>query len=262
MTSSNLFQIIIFTIKDVSRSKWIFMYGLLQLIIIQMLFYFSSDPDKTIVSLLNLSLILNPVVSLIFSTIYLYNSREFIELLLSHPIKRSNIFFGLYFGLTITLNLIFSLGLGLPFIFNTPENISVLLLLLLSGILLTFIYTAISIYLVHKIDDKAAGLGVAIIIWFFFAVVYDGILLIATYIFSDYPLEMPMIIASVFNPIDLGRISVMLKLNLAALMGYTGAVFEKFFGSNTGIFVTITGLCLWIAIPLTLGLRIFKKKDF
>lgn len=39
-----------------------------------------------------------------------------------------------------------------------------------------------------------------------------------------------MIVLSALNPIDLGRILVLLKMDVAALLGYTGAVFRQFLG--------------------------------
>lgn len=254
-------KIIKFTIIDISRSKWVFIYGLVQLILTQLLLNFSADADKTIVSMLNLTLILNPMISLIFSTVYIYNSREFIELLLAQPVNRSTTFFGIYGGLAITLCSIFALSIGLPFAANIPENINVLIILLVSGMLLTMVYIAIAMAVTFKFDDRALGLGISIIIWLFFAVIYDGLILISTYMFSNYPLELPIILVSMLNPIDLGRIAVMLEINYASLMGYTGAIFEKFFGSSSGITVTISTMILWIILPLLIGKRIFLRKD-
>jgi len=224
--------------------------------------FFSDDTDKTIVSLLNLTLILNPVISLIFSTVYFYNSREFIELLISQPIRRLTVFAGLYLGVSFTLILIFVFSIGIPFIINSPENYPILLVLFISGSLLTLIYVGIAIGIAHLFDDRAAGLGAVLMIWLFFAVLYDGIILFGTFFFSDYPLELPVLFASIFNPIDLGRITVMLKLNYAALMGYTGAVFEKFFGNNIGIIITFSAMILWVIIPIWIAKHIFEKKDF
>ena len=55
------------------------------------------------------------------------------------------------------------------------------------------------------------------------------------YYFSfDYPMEKPMIGLSALNPIDLSRILILLQLDVSAMMGYTGAVFEDFFGTYPG----------------------------
>ena len=79
--------------------------------------------------------------------------------------------------------------------------------------------------------------------------------------FSDYPLEKATLVLSALNPIDLGRISIMLKMDVSALMGYTGALYKDFFGSATGIFFTTGIMVFWIVAPLWWALRVFKKKD-
>ena len=71
-----------------------------------------------------------------------------------------------------------------------------------------------------------------------------------------------MIVLSALNPIDLGRILFLMKFDIAALMGYTGAVFQRFFGSSLGIIISFACLFIWIFVPLFLSNRFFKKKDF
>jgi Cu-processing system permease protein len=69
------------------------------------------------------------------------------------------------------------------------------------------------------------------------------------------------LLLSSLNPIDLGRIFIMLQLDISALMGYTGAVYKDFFGSASGMLFTTGIMLLWMAIPLWLALRLFRKKD-
>jgi len=70
-----------------------------------------------------------------------------------------------------------------------------------------------------------------------------------------------MVGVSAFNPIDLCRIFILLHMDISALMGYTGAVFKDFFGSQAGSLVAAVVLCGWIAVPAWLGVRRFKRKD-
>ncbi len=79
--------------------------------------------------------------------------------------------------------------------------------------------------------------------------------------FSDYPLETPLLAASMANPIDLARVTLLVKTDWAALMGYTGAVFNRFFGTELGVSVAIVSLILWTLGPLALGMRRFRVKD-
>jgi Cu-processing system permease protein len=53
----------------------------------------------------------------------------------------------------------------------------------------------------------------------------------------------------------------MLQLDVSALMGYTGALYQDFFGSATGIVFTTGIMSLWFVLPLVLAIRAFKKKD-
>jgi Cu-processing system permease protein len=106
------------------------------------------------------------------------------------------------------------------------------------------------------------GLAVAVLLWLLFAVVYDGLVLLLLNVFADYPLEKPMIGLMLLNPVDLARVLLLLSFDASALMGYTGAVFEKFFGSALGIGLSAAALGVWLLVPLALGRRFFKKKDF
>jgi len=196
---------------------------------------------------------------------YYYNSREFTALLLAQPIKRSNIFLGQYFGIGLSLSLSLVLGLGIPFlaygIFQSTEIFNFFTLLFI-GAMLTFIFVALAYNLALIFDDKIKGFGLAILAWLFFAVIYDGIFLIFMLVFDDYPLEKFALGATIFNPIDLSRILIILKLDISALLGYTGAVFQNFFGTSVGMLFSFSLLFLWILFPLLMLIIKSKRKDF
>ena len=67
---------------------------------------------------------------------------------------------------------------------------------------------------------------------------------------------------TLLNPIDLSRVTIMLGLDISALMGYTGAVFLKFFGTLKGIPVSVLSMLIWILVPAFFMVRIANKKDF
>lgn len=258
-------KIIKYELNDVVRSKWIIIYTLFFFLVTDSLFRFGGSSSRVILSLINIVLIVIPLMSIIFGTMYLYNAREFIEMMLSQPIGRRTLFSGLYAGLTAPLCLGFLTGVGIPFAIHGIESSShwsILLILLLSGVFLTLIFIALAFFISIIYEDKVKGLGVAILSWLFFSILYDGIILFVVYQFGDYPLEKPVIGLTLFNPIDLARILVMLKFDVAALMGYTGAVFEKFFGSFIGISISLLALVSWTLLPLGLGMRNFRRKDF
>lgn len=238
-------------------------YALFFLALTDGLFRFGGSEAKVVLSLMNVVLFIIPLVSVVFGTLYLYNAREFVQLLLSQPIGRRSLFTGLSLGLAIPLSVGFVAGVGAPFAVHTSGTLTgPFLILLLAGVALTFIFTSLAFWLSTINEDRARGFGVAILSWLIFAIIYDGIVLFVTYAFADYPLEKPMIALSLLNPIDLARILLLLEFDISALMGYTGAVFNRFFGSSVGMIASFSFLLIWATLPFVLGRRSFLRKDF
>lgn len=252
-------KIIKFVIIDILRNKIVLVYTLFLLITSLSVFNLEDNSAKGLLSLLNLILFIVPLVSIIFSTIYIYNSSEFIELLVSQPLQRKNIWLSLFFGLSGSMVLAFFIGAGIPILIYEPSPTGLMMLAI--GCIITVIFVAIAFLTTVNTRDKAKGIGTAILLWLYFALLFDGLVLFILFQFSDYPLEKAVVIISALNPIDLGRILILLRLDVSALMGYTGAVFKDFFGTNIGLIVAFTTLLLWCVIPLGLSVIKFKKKD-
>ncbi len=247
------------------RSRWLAAYGLFFLFVTEGLLRFAGGDARTILSLASIVLYVVPLVSLVFGTVYLYNAREFTELLLAQPVNRRGLFFGLYSGLTIPLVLAMALGVSAPFLahgFDGPTQSAMLAALLTAGAALTMIFTAIAFCIALWCEDRLRGLGAAIGVWMLGAIVYDGLVMTLVAALSDYPLERPMLALTLANPIDLARVTLLLQLDISALMGYTGAVFQQFLGGAAGTIVALGALALWIGVPIALGMRAFSRKDF
>jgi Cu-processing system permease protein len=135
------------------------------------------------------------------------------------------------------------------------------LVLLVSGLLLTLSFTALALLVFVLFKDKTKGIGASIIISLFLSLLFDGLLLIFIYSFGEYPIEKPILGIIALNPIDLARILMLLQLDVAVLMGYSGALFKKFLGSMAGSAYAIICMMLWVIVPLLLSVKIFRKKD-
>lgn len=249
---------------DLLRSKWSIVYTLFYLVSASALLYFSNSPTNAVASLMNIVLFITPLVSLLLGVIYFYQNRDFAELLLAQPIKRSQYFYGNYFGLTTSLVVNLLIGFGLPAVFfaDGVELFQELLVLMLAGIMLTLIFSALALLITLFNENRIKGFGFAILVWLFFAVIYDGIFLIALLWFSDYPLENFALAATIFNPMDLSRVMILLKLDLSALLGFTGAAFRQFFGSTVGFMAAFLSGLLWVVLPLFLLIKKGNRKDF
>ena len=260
-----MIKILKYSFSDLMRSRWSFIYLGFYLILGFVLLFLNNDLSKGIITLMNVIVVLTPMIGTIFGVMYFYNSREFTELLLAQPVKRSVIFLGQYLGISLSLSLSLIIGLGLPFlaygIFRSGE-IANFIMLLISGTCLTFIFVALSINIALFNSNKIKGFGYAILMWLFFAVIYDALILLSMIVFEDYPLDNYALVASFLNPIDLSRILILLKLDISALLGYTGALFQRFFGTSSGLLYSLLMLTFWVAIPVMLLLNRSRSKDF
>jgi Cu-processing system permease protein len=252
-------KIIKYVIIDILRNKIVLAYTAFLLLLSFSIFNLEDNSAKGLLSLLNIILIIVPLVSILFSSIYVYNSAEFLELLVSQPLKRRTIWLSIFSGLACSLSLAFFIGVGIPVIIY--EFTATGLMMLLVGLLLSVIFVAIAMLATVKTRDKAKGIGVSILLWLYFSLMFDGLVLFLLFQFADYPLEKAMIGLSAFNPIDLSRILVLLKMDVSALMGYTGAVFKDFFGTTAGLIISLLVLGFWIVIPAWLSTRKFNRKD-
>lgn len=252
--------------KDLFRDKWLIGYALIYLVLTDALIRFGGGGPKALLSLSNIMLLFVPLVSLIYGVLYLYQSREFVELLLAQPLHRKSLFAGLYGGLAIPLSLAFLVGAGLPLLYTgvwVQTGWETMATVFGLGIALSLIFVGVGfLFGLKYFDERVKGFGFALVSWLLLAVLYDGLVLLFVSTFSEYPLEKAMIGLSVINPIDLARIGVLLQFDISALMGYTGAVFNRFFGSYLGFLVSLGCLLLWIVLPAWSGLHLFNKKDF
>ncbi len=252
-------------LRNTIRSKWIIVYFAFFMVLSEGLFRFTGLTDKVFVTLMSVMIVVTPLISIMFSVMQVYNSREFTEMLLSQPVPRGTVFFSSFLSTVLPLMLCFCGGAGIPLFLHSlgdPSMVKRSALLLLNGGLLTCSFSAIAFAISTKIEERSKGFGAALMVWFFSSVVYDGLFLFLLYAFSDYPTERFALIMSFINPIDLSRITLSLLLDQSALMGYTGAIYKNFFGSWEGMAIAMGVLTLWAVVPVLIARRTFLRKDF
>lgn len=261
-TTTKIFS---YELKNIARSKWTAAFTLLYFIMTQSLFMFESEGSKVLLSLFNFILLIVPIISLFYGITFLNNEKQFIELLLSQPIERKSIFNGIFFGLAGTLAISLLLGVGVPMLMNArTSNISteLFLVFIFVSILLTIIFTAIASYAAFRFTDKAKGLIFVIVFWLGTFIVYDALFLMASYLLQDYPAEKIMIALVMLNPVDIARLVVILQFDIAALLGYSAAIYQMTFGNAAAIFILVALLLIWCAAPFYIARRRFIKNDF
>ena len=258
-------HILKYSFYEMVRSRWIFIYTGFYFVVTLSLFLLSSDTAKVLVSMMNITLALSPLIGILFGTTYYHSSKDFIHMLMCQPISRWNIFLAIYGGLAAALIISILIGIGIPMLFFgilTSTYLVLFSLLLLMACVLSVIFSLIAFTIAIKFESKVKGFSIAILVWLFFAVVYDGLVLLIMLMFKDYPLDKFTIGVVVMNPIDLARILMIMKLDASAMMGYTGAVLTKFLGKGWGSVLITLSLLTWIIVPLFYLRRLENRKDF
>lgn len=254
-----MLRIVKYVVQDIVRSRIVIAYTVFLLAAAVGLFNLGGDISKGLIGLLSLVLFVVPLVSLIFGTIHFYNSYEFIELLAAQPLKRRSILLAEFLGVSIALGSAFLLGIGVPVALFAAGATG--FTLIATGLALTLVFLALAFLGAVVTRDKARGIGMAMLLWFYFAILHDGLMLFVMFYFGDYPLEKATIGMIALNPIDLGRVIVLLQMDVSALMGYTGAMMKDLLGSALGITCGAVVMVLWAAAPLAISLWRFQRKD-
>lgn len=265
MLNRTLRRIARYEFSNVVRSRWLVPYTVGLALATDVLVRFSGTTAAALLGAANLVLLVIPLVSLTVGTMYFYSSRPFIELMLAQPVPRRDLALGLLIGSAAPLAGGFVVGVSAPLLWHgafTSEAAKAAVALIGSGALLATAFASLALYISVRIEDRLRGLATAIGIWLALALLYDGLVLLLATVFSDYPLEKPLLLAMLLNPVDLARVWLMLQLDVGALLGYTGAVLQRFLGSSGGTAVAATALLAWTAVPLMLGVRRFQQRDF
>lgn len=254
-----------YELQAFSRTRMPFFLTIFWFIISAAFLFFSSDAEQTFVSLMNIIFLFIPLMSLIIGSNNFYNSKEFIELLLTYPIPRMSVYLGKIFGLLIVLMGTFLLGTGSVFLLKIRFVLPVIgqfALLTLIGLILVWIFICLSTLIAIKNNDRSKGLGLIIFLWLFFFIIYDALIMLFIVFFQEYPFEPFLILFVMLNPIDLARILLLMQTDVAALLGYSGANYLHILGSVFGTLWGIFVLLVWSALPMVGGYFMFKKKDF
>lgn len=257
-------QVARYGVRDLVRSRWLLGYAAFFAIATFALLRFSDSETKALLSLSNVVLLVVPLANIVFGTMYLYASREFVELLLAQPVRRRELFAGLLLGLIAPVACAVIAGIAIPLALMrvSPEALRIGFIVAGIAAALTAVFTTIASAIAYWVEDRVRGLAAAIGIWLLVALVYDAAVLMAAVQLADYPLERPMLIAMFMNPIDLSRLLLLTRFDAAALLGYTGAVFQSFLAGMLGLIAAAVAIASWIAGPAAIGMRLFLRKDF
>ena len=252
-------ELLLLIARDIIKNRTIIAFTLLLFGVSWSIFSLEDSNEKALHTLANVVFMIIPLISIMFTTIYLYNSSEFIELLVGQPLKRSSIWSSFFAAISFSLVTAIGISVLIPLGWYAPSYPGLIITIL--AIFLCIIFTSLGFLSVILFKDKARGIGFSIILWMFFALIFDGLMLFLLFQFADYPVEKPLTIIAALNPVDVSRIFFLTELDNAALMGMTGALFKQFFGSTKGNLIVFFILLFWAFVPFLISLKKFIRKD-
>ena len=262
--------------RDGLRNRWVVSITLVFALLAVGLAYFGASASgvvgftslaTTIVSLASLAIFLIPLIALLlaYDTIVGEDEQGTLLLLLTYPVSKVQLLAGKFVGHAAILAVSTAVGFGVAGLLiglmsdalTDPELWRAFAFFILTSILLGWVFVAIAYVASVVASEKSRAAGVALLVWFWFVLVFDLLLLGALVATKgthggDW---LPYLL--LLNPTDVFR--------LANLAGFEAA------RNYTGLAAVATGplfqpsvlaavLAAWVAVPLGAALWLFQRR--
>ncbi|HNJ58465.1 MAG TPA: ABC transporter permease, partial [Chitinophagaceae bacterium] len=130
-----MIRVLKYVALDILKNKIIIAYTIMLALFAWSAFSLEDNESKGVLTVLNIVLLTVPLVSILFSTIYIYNSSEFIELLISNPVNRGMVWKALFIGLSLSMVTAYIVGVGIPLLLFA--NFATAIMMVATGIMLS-----------------------------------------------------------------------------------------------------------------------------
>ncbi|MDH3974675.1 MAG: ABC transporter permease [Deltaproteobacteria bacterium] len=259
--------------KNSIRNRWIIGVSLILAVMALAISYFGFSPrgetgfggfDVTIVSLASLVTYLIPIIALTlgFDTVVGEAEGKTLELILTMPINKFELYLGKFIGLSLSIVTSTVAGFGIAGAIiawkSGTEHISDYIFFIISAILLGLAFLSLALMISVMVKERSKAIGWVIFFWFFFVLIFDLVLIgilvategkISTFLFSALLYANP---ADLFRLLNLASIeSVKTAYGLATIT--KGKAFSQPF--------LYGGMFIWIIWPLLAGYFIFRRRN-
>lgn len=223
--------------------------------------------NRVTASLLNLVLYLLPLIALVMGSSTIAGEKEAgsLHVLLTQPVKKSEVIIGKFCGLSLAL--IASIltgfgGAGVIIAWKTGAiNIIDYLVFVALSMVLALVFLSISLLISVIVPRRAQALGLGIFIWFLMILVYD-FLAIGVATLPRVSLILPLLLSLLLaNPADIVRVLVILQLGGEETFGPTLVALTRMLTDSSGVLLLLVFLVLWIVVPLTVSTLLFSRKQ-
>lgn len=257
------------------RNKWTVIFAVVFGLLVLAISYFGTMTageigfqgfNRTTASLLSLVLYLIPLVALMMGTQSFLSSEGDDEMLFAQPVSRGEILIGKLLGLFGAMTTATFVGFGLGGLIiaaqtDAEDFIGYPIFVGLS-LILSIIFLSLSMLTAMACHRRTKAFGVALLVWFFFVIFYDLLVLGGSLLFKEKSANY-FIFASLFgNPVDMVRVAGLISLKGGEIFGAAGAALLKFLGGEAqAAAVLIASLLLWILVPVLVSFRLLRRQD-
>ncbi|MBW6414058.1 hypothetical protein A7K93_01860 [Candidatus Methylacidiphilum fumarolicum] len=226
------------------------------------LLWATGDSRKALAAVTGLFPYLVSLLGTLGAAIEMAAEKGFFELVLPQPISRMIVFQAKFLAFSLAFGSALLIGL-LPLLFAAFEAVGALVLSLLVGAILALACISIGSGFLFCLfsRERVAAVGAVLVLWLYLAFLHDLVILWACKMGGGPAPDLLVISLILINPIEVARLAVVLQLDIAALLGITGAILSRFF-SGSGLIFCGMALALWIVLLNVLGSWIFSRKDF
>ncbi len=220
---------------------------------------------RTGASLVTLVQIIIPLMGLSLGALTVANQRESgaLRFLLSHPISRSEAFWGIYLGQAAALAIAAGAGFGVAGLVTALRGVSsgagVFAWIAITSWVLALIMLGLGMLISAYTSNSGAALGVAVFVWL--TLVFIGDLgLMGTAVATNLPVS-ALFATALLNPVEAFRLSALTALSgsLDAL-GPAGIYAVDTLGNSLGP-VLLSVLGFWVVLPAFLAWRRFTGRS-
>ena len=262
-------------VLDSVRNKWVLAITLIFIILALLISYFGSTAsastgeevgfrgfDLTILFILTIAELLIPIIALMlgYGAIVSEKEKGSLDLLVSMPISRAQIFVAKFLGLSMVLFISIFVGFGLAGIviaaFAGSAQWAVYLSFISASALIGLVFLSLAMLLSTVMKRRSTAMGGAVLLWFLFIWIYTLVLfgVAAAMGVFDPGATVP---DSFFALQLISPVSSYEVMTLTELGAFTGSDLPWFYNGITAWAID----ALWIFIPLLFSLRLFTKKD-
>ena len=167
--ASTVRSVIVYQARDLVRSRWLAAYTLFFLVASEGLLRYGGGASKALLSLGSIVLFVVPLVTAVFGTVYVYNSRDYTELLLAQPVRRGRLYAGLYLGFALPLCAAVIAGVAAPLLWHRDlveaRHIGAVVSLLGTAVAMTVVFGALARWMIRRIERMARSRGSLSVRW-------------------------------------------------------------------------------------------------